>query len=181
MEINVDIPNLPAVAKALGDTPNALRFALHQSILYTLRKARTMAKKAVTERYNILPNQVLKALGEPRMSGLVGVLHAGGTRIPLSAFPAREISPFGTAVLELKNAYPINLLHSFIRGGKVLERETPETKRYPLRTMVGLPLPIMIGEKAHVFPEIEAGMEKDLDHELGRLVRGILSGSITPR
>jgi hypothetical protein len=181
MEVNVDIKNLPEVVAKLGEVPNAIRFALHQSILYVLRRARTTAAKVVTARYNVAYGAVLKALGTPRISGLVGLLHAGGTRIPLSAFPGKEIAPYGVAIQELKDAYPINLLHAFIRGGKVLERETKETSRYPIRPVVGLALPIMIGQKKDVFPKIEAGMDADLDYELGRLMRGILSGEIIPK
>jgi hypothetical protein len=183
MEINVDIKNktVQEVVEKLGEIPNAVRFVLHQSILYTLRRARTTAAKEVTARYNVPYGTVLKALGEPRMSGLVGTLHASGKRLPLSAFPTRDIFPEGTATLELRDAYPVHLLHAFVRGGMILERETKDTRRYPLRPVMGLALPIMIGQKKDVFPKIEAQMEKDLDSELGRLLRGVLSGSITAR
>ena len=183
MEVSVTITNLKEVVEKVHDIPGASRFALQQSIMYALRRGRTVAAKAATERYNVPYRSVLKAIGTPHLNGLIGSLNVSGSRFPLSTFPTREIFPFGVAIQELRTdvALPINLLHAFVRGGRVMERETPATTRYPIMPMVGLSAPAMIAQKSQVFPILEKALQEDVDTELERLVRVILSGDVVPR
>lgn len=180
MEVNLSIKGIPDVVNTLRDIPGGARFALRGAIIHALRRGRTAGKKMAVERYNITPTAILKAMGAPRLSGLTGLLQVSGSRFPLSMFPLKEIAPFGVAIQEVKDALPFNLLHAFVRGGRVMERVTPDTKRYPIWPMVGRSAPDMIGDSP-LWPKLEASLQKDLDTELQRLVQVILSGGMVPR
>ncbi len=179
MEINIALSGVDQTVKRLRSIPGGARTALVRSILKALRSGRTAAAKAARERYVIPYGWLLKAIGRPRISSLTGYLHVSGTKAPLSMFPHRDIYPYGVAIQELKEGPPINLLHAFAHGaGPVLERETKETRRYPLRSMVGLSAPAMIGQKTQVFPKLQDQMEIVMYKELERQIKGILSGEI---
>jgi hypothetical protein len=71
------------------------------------------------------------------------------------------------------------LLHAFARSGKVLMRETPETKRYPLiGPLVGLSVPQAVGQRTEVLPKVEAAIQTDISVELPRLIQQVLAGNI---
>jgi hypothetical protein len=180
MEVNLEIKGIRGVVNTLRDVPGGARFALRAAIIYALRRSRTEAKKLATSRYNVTPAAILKAIGTPTLNGLTGILRASGSRFPLSEFPHREIVPYGVVISELKNEPPINLLHAFVRGGRVLERTTPQGPRLPIWPMVGRSVPGMIGDSP-LWPKLEESLQKDLDTELSRLVSVILAGGIIPR
>ncbi len=181
MEVNVELRNLPETLGRLSGIPGGARLALQWSILYALRKGRRAAAKAAQERYVIPYNWLIKAIGTPRIQVLTGYLRVSGTKAPLSMFPHREIFPYGVAIQELSSGPPINLLHAFTHGGPILERETKETRRYPLRSMVGLSAPAMIGQKTEVFPSLQKSLKADVDKELQRLIKALLAGQIVPK
>jgi hypothetical protein len=182
MEIDIKIKGIPETIARLRRVPGGTRVALQWSIRRALDRGRTQAARAATERYVIPYGWVLKAIGRPHISALSGWLKVSGEKAKLSMFPHRDIYPYGVAIQELKTGPPINLRHAFAHGsGPVLERETQQTKRYPLRTMVGLSAPQMVAQKSQVFPSLQASMEKTLYAELGRLTRLLLEGDIVPK
>jgi hypothetical protein len=181
MQINVELKGVPETVDRLKGVQGGAKLALQQSILYALRRGRTAGARAARERYNVAYGWLLKAIGTPRMTGLTGFLHVSGAKAQLSMFPMRDIYPHGVAVQELKEGPPINLRHAFARQAKVYERETKETLRYPIRAMVGLSAPQMIAQRTEVFPKLQASMQQDLDKELERLIRLILSGGLRPK
>jgi hypothetical protein len=175
--VNVELQGLETVAKRLRFIPGGARVALVRSILKSLRSGRTASARAARERYVIPYGWLLKAIGRPRMSALTGYLHVSGTKAPLSMFNAKSIYPGGVEFQELKDHVSV-LRHAFVHGsGPVLERETKETPRYPLRTIFGRSAPEMIG-MSKVFPKIQDQMEIVLYAELERQIKGILSGEI---
>jgi hypothetical protein len=182
MEVNVEIVGVDRVISRLRRVPGGVRVALRWSILYALRRGRTEAARAARERYIIPYGWLLKAIGRPRISALSGWLNVSGAKAKLSEFPHRSIFPYGTVVQELKEGPPINLVHSFVHGsGPILERETPQTKRYPLRTITGLSAPQMIGQKTQVFPNLQNKLQFHLNVEMQRLTRLLLAGDIVPK
>ncbi len=182
MEVNIILEGVPEAIRRLRGVPGGARVAIQQAILFGLRKARRMAAKDAQERYNIPYGWLIKAIGRPRISVLTGFLRVTGSKASLSMFPHREIFPYGVAISELKEGPPINLLHSFAHGsGPILERETKDTPRYPLRTMFGLSAPKMIGQRTQVFPELQSQIKKEVEPELKRLVELVLSGHIVPK
>ncbi len=181
MDVNVSIINLPEVFKRLEGIPGGAYTALRFAIIYALKRARTVAARDTRERYNVSNSWLLKAIGQPKLQGLRGDLNVSGSKAYLGMFPTKQIFPFGTATVELKEAFPVNLLHAFLRNGIVYERRTKDTPKYPIMRMVGLSAPQMIGQKTEVYPAIEFQMEVALYTELERLIGVILSGDIIPR
>ncbi len=177
MEINISLSGIDQTINRLRKIPGGARVALVRSILKALRFGRTDAAKRARERYVIPYGWLLKAIGRPRISGLIGYLHVSGTKAPLSMFNPKDIYPGGISFQELKEG-PSIIRHAFTHGGPILERETKETRRYPLRTLFGLSAPQMIGQKSEVFPKIQDKMEIELYKELERQIKGILSGDI---
>jgi hypothetical protein len=182
MEVNVEIVGVDKVIARLRRVPGGARVALQYSILYALRRGRTEAARAARERYVIPYGWLLKAIGRPHISALSGWLNVSGTKAKLAEFPHRSIFPYGVAIQELKAGTPINLVHAFVHGpGPILERETPQTRRYPLRTLTGLSAPQMIAQKTQVFPNLQSKLEFHLNNELQRLTRLLLAGDIVPK
>ncbi len=180
MEVNVQLLGVDDAVKRLRGIPGGARLALQWSIISALRKGRTAAAKAARERYIIPYGWLLKSIGRPRISALTGYLHVSGTKAPLSMFKPKDIYPGGISFQELKEG-PSIIRHAFTHGGPILERETKETRRYPLRTLFGLSAPQMIGQKTEVFPKLQQSLQKDVDIELQRLIKALLAGQIVPK
>src|SRR5258708_15935658 len=117
--ISVDAPYLQDVINALSAYPKVVKSAIHFSIKDALRAGRTTLigrgehNEGITSRYNVNYNEMLAAIGNPKVFGMSGILNISGHRIPLSEFPNREIFPYGVAIAELKEGPPINILHAF--------------------------------------------------------------------
>jgi hypothetical protein len=182
MDINIELRGVDETRKTLENIPGGLNFALRGAIRHVLQRGKTEIARAVQKRYNV-PSYgwLLRAIGTPRFTGPTsGMIRVSGSKISLGMIPGlRDIFPGGVTVPELRDAPPIALLHAFARAGKVLERETPG--RYPLRTMFGLSVPAMAAQRTEVMPQIQATLQRNLDDELQRLVRLVLSGDIHPR
>jgi hypothetical protein len=124
----VSIPDLSAILKHLAATPKEVQRILKFATVDAAAQGRTTligrgpAKdmEGIRSRYNIGYNKVLAAINKPRMLGLGAILDISGPRLPLQDFgQSRDIFPYGVAVTELKDGYPVNLLHAFKRNGKI--------------------------------------------------------------
>jgi hypothetical protein len=184
MELNIELRGVDEARKTLENIPGGLHFALRGAISHVLQRSKTEIARAVQKRYAV-PSYgwILRAIGRPRFTGPTSaMISVSGSKVSLGMIPGmRDIFPGGVTVPERRDAPPISLLHAFARSGRVYMRETPQTKTYPIKTVFGLSVPAMAAQRTEVMPQIQERLQADLDTELQRLIRGVLSGSITPR
>jgi hypothetical protein len=114
-------------------------------------------------------------VGEPKVSGLMGLLSTKGSRAPV-LFPHRDVYPGGVTFEEVKG-HASTMGHSFIHGhkgkGKVWQRPQGAGHDIPLQTVVGLSVPEMAspgGAKDVVGEKVTARIEERVDIELDNLI-----------
>jgi hypothetical protein len=178
-ELNIRVDGIPEVIEKLQGLPDATRWCLQQSILHCLRHGKAESSRIVRSRYLIGARNVLAAIGTPRLSGVSsGFIRATGSKFPLSMFPHQLFEGRGIQIQEMAEGPPVTLRHAF--NERIFERKTPQTARYPIMRMVSAAsVPQALAEK-HVFPKLQDVLQRDVNSELQRLVRGVLSGAIKP-
>ena len=176
---NVSIPDLSAIIKHLAATPKEVQRILKFATMDALGQGRTTligrgpAKEmeGIRARYNIGYNKILKAIGKPRYQGLGAALDISGPKIPLQDFgQSRDIYPYGVAVTELKDGYPVNILHAFKRNGKIYQREGPKAPRMPIRWVPGLAVAEMAAQHTQVMPAVEKRIKEALIRRLAHYI-----------
>lgn len=187
--LTVEAPSINVVAKALQAVPKYAKSAISNSIKDALKAARTTLigrgpaaeSEGIRSRYNIPYNKLLSAIGQPRTFGMSGQLNITGHRLPLWYFPSRDISPYGTATAELKDAPPANMLHAFMRNGIIYQREGRGTPRLPIHWVMGLSVAEMAKESKTVYPKVKARMEEQLAkrlwHYLDLQIKAVAQGT----
>ncbi len=164
MDITIQLRGVDDVIRRLQSVPDGARWAMHHAIKDALATGKTEMTRAIRDRYNVPYGWVQGSIGTPKVTGLNGRLDIKGTRVPLYLFPHRDIFPYGVAIQEVKDALPINLLHAFVpKGwgpkGKIYQREAAGAPRMPIHWIMGLSVPEMAGEIAHIKPRVEQAME----------------------
>jgi hypothetical protein len=186
-ELAISLKGVPEVVQRLRDIPGGSQFALRAAILKSLTRGRTEASKIARSRYNISAAWIRKSLGTPRMNGPTsGFLRSSGEKSKLSMFPFRSIPPYGVAFAELKEGLPSQIHHAFVGAAQgaaqkqIYGRETPETKKYPIRVLTGLSAPGMLGGE-HTLPQLHKLIASEAQIELQRVLRLVLNGDIKMR
>jgi hypothetical protein len=183
MEINVEVRGVDQVVDRLSSLPGAATWVLKMAILKSLRGGRAAAQRFARERYNVAPAYLKQAVGQPRLSGISGFLRIVGNKIPLAAFPHKDVFPRGAEISELKNAPVIALRHAFAKTAfnQVYERPVKGQRGLPILRMAGLSVPQMVGERKENWPKLQENLETTAILEIQRLTRLILSGEIRAR
>ena len=177
ISITINPEQLNHVISALSGIVGGAPFAVNEAIRYTLRRVRTKAGQAATERYNISSRWVTGQARAPIVGGMSGRMTIAGTRAPLQLFPHADVFPGGVQVEELRG-HAMTLRHAFVRGGGVMTRGEPGAPRYPIHPMVGVSAPEMVGESS-VWPGVETFMEETMMTRLEHNIAAILSGAIS--
>src|SRR6516165_2377684 len=174
ISIQINPEQLNHVISALSGIVGGAPFAVNEAIRYTLRRVRTKAGQAATERYNISSRWVTGQAMAPIVGGMSGKMIIAGARAPLQLFPHSDIRPGGVEVQELKG-HAMTLRHAFVRSG-VMTRGGIGAPRYPIHPMVGVSAPEMVGESTQVWPGVEQFMEQVMMQRLEHNIGAILSG-----
>jgi hypothetical protein len=175
ISIQVNPEQLNHVISTLSGIVGGAPFAVNEAIRYTLRRVKTKSGQAATERYNISSRWVTGQAGAPIVGGMSGRMIIAGTRAPLQLFPHTSVWPGGVEVEELKGR-ATRVRHAFVPG--VMTRMGPGAPRYPIKPMVGVSAPEMVGESTQVWPNIEAFMEEVMMQRLEHNIMAVTSGYI---
>jgi hypothetical protein len=179
ISIQINPEQLNHVISSLAGIVGGAPFAVNEAIRYTLRRVRTKAGQAATERYNISSRWVTGQARAPIVGGMSGRMIIAGTRAPLQLFPHASVFPEGVEVQELKG-HSMTLRHAFVTpAGRVMTRGEPGAPRYPIHPMVGVSAPEMVGESTQVWPGVEAFMEETMMTRLEHNIAAIMSGAIS--
>jgi hypothetical protein len=179
-EVNVTLSGLPQVFERLRSIQGGANLALKLALAKGLRGSRALISKEVKSRYNAPPAWLRASIGQPRLTGLSGFVRISGQKAKLSMFGFRDIAPYGTAVQELREGLPSQILHAFVRGARIFGREHADTKRYPIRELTGLSVAGMAGGKA-LSPKIATQLQNVTITELQRVIELVLSGVVRPK
>jgi hypothetical protein len=179
-EANVTLEGLPQVFERLRSIPGGATLGLKLAIAKGLRGSRTLISTEVKSRYLAPPAWLKASIGQPRVTGLSGFVRISGAKAKLAQFGFRDIAPYGTAVQELREGLPSQILHAFVRGAQIYGREHSDTKRYPIRVLTGLSVSGMAGGKA-LLPKINTQLKSSAMNELQRIIPLILTGVIPVR
>jgi hypothetical protein len=178
ISIQINPEQLNHVISALSGIVGGAPFAVNEAIRYTLRKVRTRAGQAATERYNISSRWVTGQARNPIVGGMSGTMIIAGARAPLQLFPHSSVFPGGVEVQELRG-HAMTVRHAFITpSGGVMTRGAAGAPRYPIHPMVGVSAPEMVGESTQVWPGVEAFMEETMMQRLEHNIAAIMSGAI---
>jgi hypothetical protein len=186
LNIDIKLTGISETIEALQSIPGAAGKALQLAIRRSLKSGRDIIVKEATAHYMVPGWYVRKQVGEPRISGLTGVLETRGSHIPLYLFPHADQYPGGVSVEEIRG-HPMQLLHAFTKGytgaGKVLQRlHNRPSHGWPLVSMVGLSLPEMISENDKgndvVGRKVEERVEERVGIELDSVIAALLSGAV---
>jgi hypothetical protein len=182
MDVQIKILGLDDIRKRLEAIPKGFDWVLRQTIRSALNKARTVADKAIREKYGIRQQASLRGIGKPYVSGsLWGVIHSSGKRLSVQDYVGIKVSHNGITIPWLKNA-PATYEHAFQHGksGPIMEREG--RARYPLEIIKApASIPEMLGQQKDIQPKIEAAMKTEAESELERLCRLVLSQGGIPK
>jgi hypothetical protein len=186
----ITIPDLSPILKHLAATPKEVQRILRLATMDAVGQGRTTLigrgpaaeMEGIRARYNIGYNKILSAIKKPRYQGLGAVLDISGPKIPLQDFgQSRDIYPYGVAVTELKDGYPVNILHAFKRNGKIYQREGPKAARIPIRWVPGLAVAEMAKQHTQVYPAVEKRIKEALVKRLSHYLDLFHKGGLPAR
>jgi hypothetical protein len=189
--LSVSVPDLAAILKHLTATPKEILRILRFSTMDAIGQGRTTligrgpAKdmEGIRKRYNIGYNKILSAIGKPRWRGLGAELDISGPKLPLHDFgKSKDIYPYGTATTELRDGYPVNMLHAFMHDGKIYQRQGgAKSPRIPIRWVPGLSVAEMAAQRTEVYPAVEKRIKEALIRRIGHYIDLFNKGGLPTR
>lgn len=178
--MTMQIEGLDQASKLLAHLPNGIETALSRSLNRAMTEGRTAAIESVTDEYTIKAREVRSTFSVNRASRrhLQASLMSRGSSVLLSKYAHRpQTDTTGAKRREVKVAVRKGAMKSLDRGfiheGLLLQRQG--RLRYPIRVGYGPAIPVALsneGVSEEVLEAMKASVEKRLEHETLRLLKG---------